>query len=282
MTATYIHGSTETERARLALMNEIINPRCLEALRLAGERTVLDVGAGTGQFTRLMASRLGPGGRVVAVERDPAQIAAASTVPEDGSKTDEPVEFRQGEAQRLPLRDDEWSTFDLAHARFVLEHVPDPERVVAGMVAAVRPGGRIVLLDDDHDVMRFGPEAPAADAAWAAYWRSYRSLGTDPLIGRRLVTLLHESGARPVRAEQVFYGACSGDPAFQAVVDNLAGVLAGARESVLADGDIPAEAYDRGVEELAALAGRPDGAVWYVINLAEGLRPDGPPRSPAP
>jgi len=30
------------------------------------------------------------------------------------------------DALALPLRDDEWGTFDLAHARFLLEHVRDP------------------------------------------------------------------------------------------------------------------------------------------------------------
>ncbi|MEJ8566989.1 methyltransferase domain-containing protein [Elongatibacter sediminis] len=272
MTAPYIHGSTDTERARLALMNDLINPRCLEALQIDHEQRVLDVGAGTGQFTRLIADRLPPPDRVVAVERDPAQIAAAVGVAGDRPEMGGPVEFRQGEAQQLPLQDEEWGTFDLAHARFVLEHVPDPERIVAGMVASVRPGGRVVLLDDDHEVMRFGPDTPALDAAWSAYWRSYRTLGCDPLIGRRLVSLLHGAGARPVRAEQVFYGACAGEPAFNAVVDNLAGVLAGAREAVLAAGQISAAAYDQGLDELTALASKPDGVVWYVINLAEGRR----------
>ena len=56
--------------------------------------------------------------------------------------------------------------FDLVHTRFLLEHVPDPLAIVREMVAAARPGGRIVLIDDDHDLLRFWPDCPEADRAW--------------------------------------------------------------------------------------------------------------------
>lgn len=39
-------------------------------------------------------------------------------------------EFRQGDARKLPLRKEEWGTFDVVHTRFMLEHVPDPMDVV--------------------------------------------------------------------------------------------------------------------------------------------------------
>ena len=35
MTENYIHGSSVTERQRLALMNELINERCLPSLEAA-------------------------------------------------------------------------------------------------------------------------------------------------------------------------------------------------------------------------------------------------------
>lgn len=272
MVTAYIHGSSETERQRLALMNDLINARCLEALAPVDERLVLDVGAGTGQFTRLLAGRLAPAARVIAVERNPEQIEAALQLAGTGGEGC-PVEFRQGDATRLPLTAGERGRVDLAHTRFLLEHVPDPLAVVREMVAAVRPGGRVVLLDDDHELMRFWPEPAGLMAAWQAYWRSYRALGCDPLVGRRLAALLHAAGARPVRITQLFYGACAGEPAFQGIVGNLLGVLGGARDEVLDTGEITAAAYDRAIDGLRELAGRPEAAVWYVINWAEGRRP---------
>ena len=38
----------------------------------------------------------------------------------------------------------------------------DPLAVVRQMVRAVKPGGRVVLADDDHDLLRLWPEPPGA------------------------------------------------------------------------------------------------------------------------
>ena len=272
MATHYIHGQTSTERARLALMNSLINEDCLQALALGDERLVLDVGCGTGLFTRRMAAALPRSSRIVAIERDEGQLEAArgqGASPERGCE----IDFRQGDAMRLALPPTEAGRFDLAHTRFLLEHVPDPGAVVRGMVRAVRPGGRIVLLDDDHDLLRLWPEPPGVLDAWRAYWRSYYGLGADPLVGRKLCMLLHDAGARPARNTQVFYGACAGSVRFQGIVDNLVGVLAGARDTVLADGEIDGAAWDAALHAFRAFAEHPHAAVWYPINLAEGVRP---------
>jgi SAM-dependent methyltransferase len=275
MNPTYIHGSSAVERARLALMNDLINDRCLQALGLAAERKILDVGCGTGQFTRLMAATLPATARIVAVERDPAQLEAAREVSE-GGPAGCAIEFRPGDALALPLQSHERSSFDLAHARYLLEHVTDPAAAVRHMVDAVRPGGRIVLLDDDHELFRCWPEPPGLATAWRAFFSAYRRLGCDPLVGRKLVALLHGAGARPTRVTQLFYGACHGEEAFAAMIDNLLGQLRGARETVLAAGEIGAGDYDAALHEFARFRSREDGALWYVINWAEGHRPESP------
>src|SRR5262245_63036061 len=117
-----------------------------------GEKA-LDVGSGLGQLTRAMARQVGEGAPVVGIERSADQLAEARRLAERAGEA-HLLDLRQGDAARLSLRDEEWSTFDVAHARFVLEHVPEPTAVVREMVRAVRPGGRVILEDDSHDVFR--------------------------------------------------------------------------------------------------------------------------------
>lgn len=271
MNQTYIHGSSTTERKRLALMNSLINRRCLDTLQLTGEKLVLDVGAGTGQFSKLLAQHLPRDGRVLAVERNPEQrdAALAGGLPDQACT----IDFRLGSAFDLPLQASEWGQFDLAHTRFLLEHVANPLGVVEQMVKAVRPGGRIVLLDDDHDVLRFWPEPPHLWAIWQAYFESYRSIGNDPLIGRKLPELLHLAGAIPKRIDYVLYGACVNQPEFQGIVDNLVSVFEGARETVLAAGKITPHEYDLAIAALRDYPQVPGASIWYVINYAEGIKP---------
>src|SRR4051812_249192 len=166
--AAYLHGTSPAEQGRLSLLNRLMNDAALRELSLKGGEKIVDFGCGLGQLSLEMARAAGT--RLVGIEQSEEQLARAERHPL--------LDLRQGDAQQPPLRDGEWGSFDVAHARFVLEHVRDPLSVVRHMVRAVRPGGRIVLQDDDHDVFRAWPEPPgfaalcapssAATIGWAA------------------------------------------------------------------------------------------------------------------
>ncbi len=274
----YIHGTDPDEQRRLALLNDLLNEGSLRALALRPGERVLDVGCGTGQLTRAMARAVGPDGLVVGVERSPEQLAGARREgpPDDGGGR---LDLREGDAIRLPLEDDEWGRFDVAHARFLLEHVRDPPAVVRVMVRAVRPGGRVLLEDDDHDVMRFWPEPPRVRRLWDAYVRTFEKLGCDPYVGRRLVALLHEAGASPRRNHWSFFGCCAGHPDFAGFVANFVGILAGARDRIVEAGLLDRSAVDGGIEDLKEWGRRPDASLWYAVSWAEGVRPEAAPNT---
>jgi len=110
-------------------------------LRLArpqpGERA-LEVGVGTGYFARALAEA---GARVVGVDlsqpmlRQAAVGAGLGPAPAD-------LALVRGDARALPLAA---AQFDLVLTVTMLEFVPEPERAIAEMWAAVRSGGRLVV-----------------------------------------------------------------------------------------------------------------------------------------
>jgi ubiquinone/menaquinone biosynthesis C-methylase UbiE len=267
----YIHGTTPEERRRLSRLNHLMNQSSLAAMALRGGEKILDVGSGLGQLTLAMAEAAGMRGRVVGVERDDTQIADARENARNATEGKR-VEFRSGDAIALPLDDGEWGTFDVVHTRFLLEHVPDPQVVVAGMVRAARVGGRIILEDDDHDVLRFYPEPRGAYALWNAYIETYKRLHNDPYVGRRLVSLLHAAGARPVANRWNNFGSCAGSESFPWLLENLLGIIAGAREAMLGLRSIGESEFDEAVAAIAEWGRRADAALWYGTCWAEGTR----------
>lgn len=267
----YLHGTFPEEQQRLSKLNDILNQASLAQLELRGGERILDLGSGLAQFTRLMARRTGGTGRVIGIERDADQIAEARR---QAAAAGEPgvIELRQGDVFTPPLRGEEWGAFDLAHARFLLEHVSDPLALVKIMVRAVRLGGRIVLEDDDHDLIRLWPEPAGFGPLWNAYMRVYDRLGNDPYVGRRLVSLLHQAGAQPARNTWLFFGSCAGNPQFEACVDNMIGLFRGARDKIVPTGLLEPDSFEEGVANLEAWKRRPDAAMWFAIAWAEGVR----------
>ncbi len=272
--AGYVHGTAAAEQDRLAKLNALLNARSLDALALAGGERVLDLGAGLGQMARGMIAR--GAAHVVGVERSAAQIERARDLARrEAPEIDEAFDLRPGNSLAPPLATDEWGTFDVGHARFLLEHVPDPLGVVRVMLRAVRPGGRIVLEDDDHAVLRLWPEPPGFDRIWAAYERTYDRLGCDPYVGRRLVALLHEAGARPVKNRWLWFGACAGtgDDELQALAINIREILRGAEEAIREAGDLDRQTFAAALDGFDRWRDRPEATIWYASAWAEGVRP---------
>ena len=296
----YIHGTSTEEQARLSRLNEWLNARCLREVGLrAGER-VLDVGCGLGQFSRAMGrelrrmnriapmdirgvpqgSALGgapappPGARVVAVERNPETLDAARKLAQDVGET-ALVDFRQGDVLHLPLEANE-PLFEVVHCRFVLEHMAEPAAAVRAMAAAAKPGGRLVLVDEDHDVFRINPDLPEFEPVWRAYVAAYAANGCDPSIGRRLTSLLHGAGCKPARSTSLFFGACAGSSDFEMHADNVAALMTGARESIVATGRVDARGFEAGLAAWTRWRKLPDAAIWYSVVFAEGVKSAGP------
>ncbi len=100
-----------------------------ELFTLAAPGTVLDVGCGEGVLSEQWAQRL-DGGRVVGIDLADPKLEA-----EWAGRTQPNLEFRPMTGERIDYADGE---FDLVAATEVLEHVEDPEVVLAEMARVAR------------------------------------------------------------------------------------------------------------------------------------------------
>ncbi|MDX2909589.1 class I SAM-dependent methyltransferase [Streptomyces griseiscabiei] len=169
----------------------------------------LDVGAGTGTVSRRL---LDEGGveSVLAVDRDVRFLAARPVPGLDVLEAD------------ITAPDFSPGRFRLVHARFVLMHLPERDRLVATLAELVEPGGVLVLsdaIDLTHVTVPTAPAAPAApaaptgvasgrtpatpyDTAMRAMWQGLRdTIGTDVSWVPSYPRLLRAAGLMPVAAE---------------------------------------------------------------------------------
>lgn len=103
---------------------------------------VADVGAGTGLFTRLFAAEVGADGQVYAVDIAPKFLEhVQKTSRKAGLRNVTPVLCNQ-DAVDLPP-----NTVDLAYVCDTYHHFEFPVRTLASLHRAIKPGGRLVVVD---------------------------------------------------------------------------------------------------------------------------------------
>jgi SAM-dependent methyltransferase len=183
------------------------------------------------------------------------------------------VDLRLGNVYAPPLHADEWGTFDVVHARFVLEHLPDPLAAVKVMMRALRPGGRMILQEPDHSLIRLRPEPAGFAALWRAYLHVYSELGCNPNIGCDIVGLLHAAGMRPQRSTVLFSGGCAGDEHFHAHARHFADMVNGAHDRMLATGTIEPHELQQSIRALYHWCHQDGVALWMPFTWAAAIRP---------
>jgi SAM-dependent methyltransferase len=255
----------------LAAQIEAIWPQeksLLDSYRLPRNARVLDVGAGTGEFSARVAA-LWPESRVIGVELLAASVEHARR---NHAALAPRLTFETGDAFHLAHPDD---SFDLVANRHMIQSVPRVDRILAELVRVARPGGRVHVLAEDYEMLHMmsGPLDP--DVFWRkAPVEFAMRTGTDARIGRRAWTLMRAAGLVDVRVDYV-------------VVDTLrvprrvfADIITAWRDGyveALATPDFPVPLVRQHFDEIIASILNPDHyAVWHVpIVSGVKLKPAG-------
>jgi ubiquinone/menaquinone biosynthesis C-methylase UbiE len=167
--------------------------RAIELLELAPGGRVLDVACGTGANFELIERRIGSSGELVGVDLTPQMLSKArARVARAGWSN---VRLREADVNTLDLSS-LGAPFDAALCTLGLSVIPDWERAWETMLAAVRPGGRVAIMDAGYP--ESGRRADAAvprPLAWTLGrlfaadcarrpWRLVQRDGTETTIER--------------------------------------------------------------------------------------------------
>ena len=143
------------------LMNDLMSfgihrlwKRC--AINMAGLKPgqqVLDLAGGTGDLTRLMAPAVGPSGHIVLSDINAAMLANGRRRLLDRGISGN-VTFALANAEQLPFAD---NRFDLVTMAFGLRNVTDKQRALNAIFRALKPGGRLLVLEFSKPVAALKP-----------------------------------------------------------------------------------------------------------------------------
>lgn len=210
--STYILGTEE--RRRLELLEQCLDPlttRSLDAIGVKAGWRGLELGGGGGSVTRMLCDRVGPAGRVTAVDLDTRFLDEIDAANLDVVCQNVLTDGIPGDA------------YDLAHARLLLMHLPTREKFVGEMAATLRPGGWLLIEDLDACALPELSEGVFADVVAKAL-EAFDMAGASSTFGRQLPALFDAAGLRDVEAVRelmTFRGGSTAAQMFLASIEQL-------------------------------------------------------------
>jgi SAM-dependent methyltransferase len=195
-------------RERLSLLEAMADPRTIRNFGKVGVKEgwrCLEIAGGGGSIAEWLCHQVGGSGHVVATDLDPRFLKAINA---------SNLEVWRHDILREPLP---MEAFDLVHARAVLVFLPQPVETISKMVAALKPGGWLLL--EEPDMVSAVPDpsmTPAATAiskkGWDAWLSHAQSRGANPWYGRQLYHDVSINGIGDLQAEGIVTMSIGGTP----------------------------------------------------------------------
>jgi ubiquinone/menaquinone biosynthesis C-methylase UbiE len=143
----------------------------LDRVGIRPGETVLELGPGPGAFTVDAGRRLGPEGRLIAVDIQPAMIARVEERVQQAGLTN--VETHVASAYGLPIED---ATVDRAFLVTVMAEIPDPVLALHEIRRVLKPGGRLSITEEFTD-----PDYPLRQTVLR--WTQAANLELEEIVG---------------------------------------------------------------------------------------------------
>jgi SAM-dependent methyltransferase len=228
----------------------------LDRLQLKPGSTAIDVGCGLGADAFSMAQMVGPSGQSIGIDSSERLIERALEIYATDAGS---LRFRSADASAIPC---EAGSVDAIRVDRTLQHVTDPQRVVAEMVRVLRPGGRIVCCEPDWGTYAVNTTDRLVGRALADRWQQDIR---NSWIGRQLRSMLIQCGVIDVdlTGHLLF---TDGWEAANCVFDMKATV-----EKIMADAPEHREHYARWLEEFAGEENLPCSAS-VTLFMAAGTK----------
>lgn len=188
-------SNNELERLRLqAMVWEPAAEAMLDQIGIQPGWNCADLGCGAMGILGPLSRRVGPSGKVIGVDMDTRQLAAARAYVKDHRL--ENVEVLERDAYHTALPEE---SFDFVHVRFLFAPVGRDDELLSGLLGLTRPGGIIAVQEPDASAWNYYPASSSWERLKEIIMTAFRSGGGDFNAGTRTYDMLCRAGLEDVQ-----------------------------------------------------------------------------------
>ena len=184
----YILGTDQEELDRLELQHKVWASETRKGWSNAEfheGQTILDLGCGPGSCSVELAEIVGPNGKVVALDRSKSFITYLNAL---AKKLNLPIATIHSDFNAMKLED---GSLDGVYSRWALAWIPNPEEIIAKVVKALKPGGRMVFHEYfDWSTHHVYPEAKNLTKGINSALKSFKESDSEIDIGAFIPEIL--------------------------------------------------------------------------------------------
>jgi len=171
-------------------------------LNIKSGQKIVDVGCGTGDFTRHLARISNKRATILGIDSNEKSIHAAITDTKK-ARLSQTVSYKLGDVYKIPLED---GYADLTCCRTLLMHLTEPLKAIKEMARVTRTGGSVVALEGGKMGAFYDPDdeeySMLAERAYEAWVNGIRKLeGKEFKIGEKLPGIFQKAGLSDIKAE---------------------------------------------------------------------------------
>lgn len=259
----YLHGFTPDEQDRLYRQARFLENIVYSDVDLSGVRRLLEVGSGVGAQSQILLRRF-PDLQLTCIDFSETQIATAKKNLENNPVAKDRYEIQQMDAMDMSFPSKH--VFDGAFLCWVLEHVPDPKKVLSEVRRVLQPGSTVYVTEVLNATFFIEPYSPAVLQYWMKFNDLQYDMGGDPFIGAKLGNLLLSLGFTNIRTEVKTFFLDNRNPAKRAeMIDYWSELLLSGAPSLISAGYITEETAEKVKQEMRRASKDPNAVFFYSL-----------------
>jgi SAM-dependent methyltransferase len=259
-------GSAELERLRLqARVWEPESERMLDTIGVRPGWNCIDLGCGAMGILGPLSRSVGQYGRVVGVDQDDKQLAAAKEYVTQNRFDNVRIERKDAYATSEPA-----GFYDLVHVRFVFAPAGRDELLLSEMLRLTKPGGILAIQEPDASCWNCYPDSQHWNKLKVAILDAFRLGGGDFNVGRRTFSMLGGAGLTNLHIRPTVITLVGEHPYKRLPIQFAASLRQRILDHHLLSEAELTEAIE-GVELVAA--DRQSGVTTFIVNQVWGSKP---------